>query len=55
MSDEEILAEAKEDGDCLECGGWGRFWTINRDGRYGPLYPSSLPCAECDGTGKADG
>lgn len=37
---------------CPECGGSGRFWTINCDGRYGPLFPRTLPCLGCGGSGR---
>jgi len=37
---------------CPECDGWGRFWTINKDGRYGPLWPRTLPCPDCGGSGR---
>lgn len=38
---------------CEECKGRGRFDTINQDGEYGPLYPRTLPCPACGGTGAA--
>lgn len=36
---------------CQECEGWGQFWTANRDGRFGPLYPFTLPCPDSGGEG----
>ena len=39
---------------CPECDGWGRFWTINEHGDYGPLYPRTLPCPDCGGTGRSE-
>lgn len=38
---------------CEACKGTGQFPTINTDGQYGPLYPRTLPCPDCDGTGIA--
>lgn len=38
--------EAHQEAPCDDCDGeW--FWTINRDGRYGPLFPAILPCPGC--------
>lgn len=38
---------------CDDCAGSGRFATQNADGRFGPLYPRTLPCPTCGGTGNA--
>lgn len=52
MTDPRKRAELSDP--CLECGGWGRFWTINEHCEYGPLYPMTLPCTDCGGTGIAE-
>ena len=33
-----------ERGCDAECDGSGYFWTMNKDGRYGPLFPRRMPC-----------
>lgn len=53
--DEEIRAEAIEDGICLACGGWGKLFKVSREVDYarGARPLGGLPCAECSGTGRA--
>ena len=36
---------------CTFCNGTGRQWGINKDGRYGPLWPRTFQCPDCGGTG----